>query len=131
MTLQIAKSRRLEALKNSCQDRILIQPAEHHSQINLPMEGTAADYLLGALGHGAEVVQLSAETGWSKATVISNIYKLAKKTGVGVRRKDKRLYLVLPQGAGRIYPRSKVVSDPDAMEIDGAEVVFMPAKGAR
>ena len=130
MTLQIAKSCRVEALKNCCQDRVLIEPAEHQSQINLPMEGTVADFLLGALAHGANVVQLSAETGWSKATVFSNIYKLSKKTGVGVRRKDNGLYLVLPQGADRIYPRSKVVSEPDTVEIDGAEVVVMPAKGA-
>jgi hypothetical protein len=131
MTLQIAKLRRLEALKNRCRDRVLVEPAEHYSQINLPVEGTAADYLIGALGHGTDVAQLSAETGWSEATVISNVYKVAKKTGVGVRRENNRLYLVLPHGAGRIYPRSKVVSEPDTVEIESAEIVMMPAVGAR
>lgn len=123
MTLELAKSRRLEALNQRFGDRILVKPG-HHSQLTAPTEGTVADYLLDALCKGCDPAQLQQETGWSKAVVMSNLYKVAKRTGVGIRRSQDALHLILPDGADKIYPRSRVVKTEDATTQDtGFDVI--------
>jgi hypothetical protein len=109
MTLHIAKSRRLVALRTRNQDRVLVTPARHGSDVALPEEGTVAAYLIDALGQGSTVEQIQCETGWSKATAMVNLYKVAKKSGVGIQRKENELHLILPEGAKNIYPRQKVI----------------------
>lgn len=119
MTLQMAKSRRLEALNKRSSDRILVKPAEHHSQIKLPDEGTVAAYLIDALNRGCDVTQLETETGWSKSTVVVNLYKVAKKCGVGIRRREDNLYIVMPAGAKRVYPQARVVANDSTARAAG------------
>ena len=126
MTLQLAKQKRLEALNNSRSDRVLVKPAAHHSHVNLPEEGTVADYLLEALGHGCQVEQLEGETGWSKSTVIGNLYKVAKKSGVGIRRRADTLHLMLPEGARHMYPRPRVVATESTSARDGKFTIVTP-----
>ena len=110
MTLQLARTRRLDALNNRFTDRMIVDPADHSSQVKLPAQDTVAGYLIEALGHGCQLEQLEAETGWSKSNVLINLYKVAKKSGVGIRRSGSKLHLVLPEGSSHIYPRPKVVS---------------------
>ncbi|MEM9575751.1 MAG: hypothetical protein AAF999_01920 [Pseudomonadota bacterium] len=126
MTLDLARTRRLQALEGKAADRILVKPAAHHAQVCLPDEGTVAAYLIDALGHGCTAEQLEEETGWSKATVIVNLYKVAKKSGVGIRRGDGKMHLVLPGGSGHLYPRPKIVANESTVRPMAAEVVIMP-----
>lgn len=126
MTLQTAKHRRVQALTKAHADRILVKPADHHSCVHLPEEGTVADYLLEALGHGCQVEELEAETGWSKSTVLVNLYKVAKKTGVGIRRRANTLHLILPEGAKHMYPRPRVVATESTCQLNGNYTIITP-----
>lgn len=127
MTLQVAKARRLEALNKRNDDRILVEPATHHAQVTLPDKGTVADYLIDALRHGADLAQLSAETGWSKSTLLVNLYKVAKKTGLGIRRRRDTLQLVLPSDSKHIFPGPKVVNPSDTLNAQAEEVLDTPS----
>ena len=113
MTLELAKNRRLEALQKRSGDRILVKPG-HHSQIEMPKQGTVAEYLLCSLGEGCDPAQIQEQTGWSKAIVMSNLYKVAKRTGVGIRRCQDTLHVVMPEGAKAFRPQEKVVKTEDA-----------------
>jgi hypothetical protein len=126
MSLKLARERRLEALKNRNEDRILVKPAVHRTQVKLPDPGTIADYLIDALRHGTDLGQLAAETGWSRSTVLVNLYKVAKKTGVGVRRSEDTLHLMLPRDAGNIFPRLRVVNTSSTIRSMADEVVVTP-----
>ena len=126
MTLQLAKQRRIEALTKAGSDRILVKPAEHASHVHLPEEGTVADYLLEALGHGCDVEQLESETGWSRSTVIVNLYRVAKKSGVGIRRRADTLHLMLPKGAKHMYPRPRVVATESTAARGGKFTIVTP-----
>ena len=127
MTLQIAKARRLEALNKRNKDRILVEPVAHYTQITLPDEGTVAGYLIDALRHGADLAQLSAETGWSKSTLLVNLYKVAKKTGVGIRRRQDTLQLMLPSGSKHTFPGPKVVNPSTTLSAQAEEVLDTPS----
>lgn len=107
MTLELARSGRIAALKQLNADRILVRPARHKSDVVLPEEGTVAAYLIDALGQGSSVEQIEAETGWSKSMVIVNLYKVAKKSGVGIRRRNDVMHLLVPKGAENVYPRKQ------------------------
>lgn len=128
MALQLAKARRLDALKNRSVDRIMVKPAAHSSQIKMPDEGTVADYLIEALRHGTDLSELARETGWSRSTVVVNLYKVAKKTGVGIRRREDALRLILPKGCERDYINAKVVTEGAKIYDLAAEVVLPAAK---
>ena len=110
MDLQSAKNGRLIALQRSNADRVLVAPAKRQIEVRLPEEGTVAAYLLDALGDGLTVDQIAAETERSKSTIMVNLFKVAKKTGVGIRRCNERLHLVLPDGAQDINPRRKDIT---------------------
>ena len=127
MTMDLARTRRLQALNKKSADRILVKPAAHYSQVRLPDEGTVADYLIDALGHGCTAEQLEAETGWSKSTVVVNLYKVAKKSGVGIRRREDMMHLVLPEKSGHIYPRPKIVATGSTVRSMAEEVVITPS----
>ncbi len=129
MSLKLARERRLEALKNRNENRVLVKPADHHTQVKLPDAGTIADYLIDALRHGTDLGQLAAETGWSRSTVLVNLYKVAKKTGVGIRRSEDTLHLMLPNGAGNIFPNLRVVNTSSTIRSMAAEVVVTPPPG--
>ena len=107
MTLELARSGRIAALAQLNSDRILVRPARHKSDVVLPEEGTVAAYLIDALGQGSSVAQIEAETGWSKPMVIVNLYKVAKKSGIGIRRRNEVMHLLVPRGAENVYPRKQ------------------------
>ena len=129
MSLKIARQRRLDALRNRNENRILVKPADHHKQVRLPELGTIADYLIDALRHGTDLGQLAAETGWSRSTVLVNLYKVAKKTGVGIRRSQDTLHLMPPRGAGNIFPHLRVVNSSSTIRSMASEVVVTPPPG--
>jgi hypothetical protein len=110
MNLHLAKTGRLAALRSREADRVLVAPSRYESDLRLPDEGTAADYLVTALGVGVTVSQIMAETGWSKPTVMVNLYKVAKKTGIGIQRRNEKLHIVLPENAGSLYRRQKDIT---------------------
>lgn len=110
MNLQVARTGRLNALENSNLDRVLVAPAKHRTDIRLPDEGTVAAYLIDALGEDSTPEQIQAETGWSKSTVMVNLFKVAKKSGVGILRRNGKLSLLLPNNARDIYPRQRDVT---------------------
>lgn len=124
MSLQMAKQRRLAALNSRTDERVLVKPALHGSQVNLPDEGTVADFLIDSLIHGCTADQLVRETGWSKQTVMVNLYKVAKKSGVGIRRRGETLNILMPQGTKNMYPRAKVVASESTVRSMAADVVI-------
>lgn len=109
MTLERARSGRIAALAHLNSDRILVKPANHKGDVTLPEDGTVAAYLIDALGQGSSVEQIVAETGWSKSMVIVNLYKVAKKSGMGIWRRNAVMHLLVPQGAENVYPRKQVM----------------------
>ena len=74
-------------------------------------------------------VNYTDEPGDRTYTVMINLYKVAKKSGVGIRRNAEMLHLILPQGAGRLYPRAKVVASGSTVRSMAAEVVIVPPQG--
>ncbi|MGA9254050.1 MAG: hypothetical protein WBV71_16565 [Roseobacter sp.] len=126
MTLQEAKNRRLQALKERNTDRVLVKPAAHHDQVQMPGAGTVAEYLIDALRHGCTTDQLEAETGWSRSTLMINLYKVAKRTGVGIRRSADMMYLIMPQGSVHKFPGPKVVASGSTVRSMAGEVVILP-----
>ena len=110
MNLQHAKARRLAALSDCKSDRLLVSPVRHMSELRLPRNESAAAYLIDALGEGWTVEQIAEKTEWSKARIMANLYKIAKKTGVGIHRRNDRLHIVWPEGFDEtcIYPQDIV-----------------------
>lgn len=123
MTLEIAKARRVQALSKRSEDRTLIAPAPDFSQVKMPDQGTVAGYLIEALGQGADMAELVAETGWSKSCLLINLYKLARKTGVGISRRDHTLHLMLPSGSDKTFPRAKVVNDVETVKSGATDII--------
>ena len=111
MNLEHAKARRLAALSKCNSDRILVSPARHTSDLRLPNNETAAAYLIDALGEGWTIEQFAAKTGWSKARIMANLYKVAKKTGIGIHRRSDRLYIVWPECGDEIYTHPEDIVD--------------------
>ena len=104
MDLQLAKSRRLEALNQTNADRLLVAPAKHMSDLRLPKEGSIADHMIKVLGEGFTVEQFAEEMEWSKSRIMVNLYQVAKKTGIGIQRQNQILHLVMPEGASDKSP---------------------------
>lgn len=125
MNLERAKSRRLEAIHNRRGDRVLVKPSAHADHVKLPDDGTVADFLINALAHGCTTDDVEAATGWSKSTVMVNLYKVAKKSGVGIRRSAETMYLMLPPGTPKAYPKAKVVASGSTVRSMAEEVVIV------
>ena len=125
MNLQQAKARRLEAIRNRGGERVLVKPAAHPGHVKLPDEGTVADYLIEVLYHGCTTDEIEAETGWSRSTAMINLYKVAKKSGVGIRRNGDMLHLILPKGSRDLYPRTRLVAAGNTVRSMAAEVVIL------
>lgn len=128
MTLALAKNRRLDALNKRKADRVLVKPAAHVSQVKLPYEGTVAEWLMEALSCGANVEQLAEQTGWSNSTVLVNLYRVAKKSGLGIRREHDTLHMIMPEGFDDIVPSAKVVNPTRQNESNDADYITIEAQ---
>lgn len=95
--LQMAKHGRTVALKNTKADKVLVYPTARAGDISFPADGTPAAYLIDALTDGSSVDEISETAGWSRSAVMVNIYRVAKKSGLGVERRDECLHLLLPE----------------------------------
>lgn len=111
MNLEQAKARRLKALSKCNADRLLVSPTAHASGLCLPTHNTAAAYIIEALGEGLTIEQFAAQTQWSKSRIMANLYKVAKKTGVGIQRRNERLHIVWPEGCNNIYSAEDDIVD--------------------
>ena len=111
MNLEHAKARRLAALKTCNSDRVLVAPTEDISDLSPPERGTLAAHIIGALDRGCSVEEFMAEHGWSKGRAMANIYRVAKKAGVGIQRSNNKLWLVPPVGYGQRIVESEIISD--------------------
>ena len=110
MNLEHAKARRLAALSKCNSDRLLVSPVGHVSDLRLPQNETVAAYLIDALGVGCTIEQFAEQTEWSKARIMANLYKVAKKTGIGILRRNDRLHIVWPEGFNETHtPAEDVV----------------------
>ncbi len=118
MDLQQAKSRRLAALKNCQSDRLLVAPADHISELRMPEQGTVAAFIVDALGHGFTISQFEDETGWSKARIMANLYKVAKKTGVGVQRRNHGLFAIWPADKGEEHVVEAAIEGHTVIEME-------------
>ncbi len=98
MNLEQAKSRRLAALEQRNADKLLVSPAHHAAEMCLPDEGTVASVIVSALSKGLTAEQFATEAGWSRSRTMVNLFKVAKKTGVGIERRDGSLFAVWPDG---------------------------------
>jgi hypothetical protein len=116
--LQQAKSRRLAALKNCQSDRLLVEPADHVSELRMPEQGTVAAFIIDALGHGFTIAQFEVETGWSKARIMANLYTVAKKTGVGVQRRNQSLFAIWPADDSDAHTTAATIDGPAVLEVE-------------
>lgn len=91
------KSRRIAALADRNADRVLVAPRQKASDLCLPNPNTKASQVIDALVDGLTLEQLMAETEWSKHEAMSNLYRIAKKTGLGIHRRAGKLYLDWPE----------------------------------
>lgn len=124
MTKSLAKALRLERAKNSDDHGVVAQPAILSSQVKAPERGTVADYLFNALLQGASLTQLSSETGWSESTVLVNLRIVAKKTGIGIYRREDRLSLILPKGRDTLDGNAEALTIHRNINAKAAEVVI-------
>lgn len=124
MSLHLAKARRLEALKTRNHDRVLVKPAARHSDVKEPDAGTVAYFLFEELRRGTTITQLANETGWSRSTILVNLYKVAKKTGVGLKRHDDELNMILPSGFEQENYGQTVLNMQTSVRSAAAEVVI-------
>ena len=98
MNIEIAKSRRLAALENRNADRLLVSPAGTQSELDMPTEGSIAQVMITTLSGGMTAEQFALEAGWSRSRTMVNLYKVAKKSGIGIERRDGKLFAVWPEG---------------------------------
>lgn len=128
MTLALARNRRIDALSKCKADRILVAPAAHVSQVKLPYEGTVAGWLMETLSCGANVDQLAEQTGWSSSTVLINLYRVAKKSGLGIRREHDTLYMIMPEDFDEIISTAKVVNPTCKGDANNADFITIEAQ---
>lgn len=122
MNIEHAKARRIAALSQCNSDRLLVSPARHMSDLRLPHDETAAAYLIDALGEGWTIEQFSAKTEWSKSRIMANLYKVAKKTGIGIHRLNDRLHIVWPEGGNETFVSPEDVVDGHVSGASGCNV---------
>ena len=96
MTIRIANARRLRALRSLEADKVLIKPARHKSDLVRSKEGTVGAYLFDALAKGPTLEQIQLETMWTKSTAMAYLYRMAKRSGVGILRQSGRYFMILP-----------------------------------
>ncbi|MEM6891054.1 MAG: hypothetical protein AAF636_23400 [Pseudomonadota bacterium] len=119
--IQFAKARRADALKLVRADRILVAPTTRIQDLRFPKKGSVGDYLINRLAHGATEASIGTEMNCSNATVMTYLFRTAKRTGVGIERRKGKLWLLLPEDMDNM----KTVN-PEVAEISKAGAVKRP-----
>ncbi|WP_294607178.1 hypothetical protein [uncultured Roseovarius sp.] len=96
MSTEMARQGRLRALQFVNSDRILVHAARKCDDIVMPPKLSIDAHLLTELHYGVHVKQIMNETGWSSSRVMEQLYKAAKRAGLGIERRKGVLHLVHP-----------------------------------
>lgn len=88
-------TRKVRALE----DRVLVEPTTDLSNVRPIREGTKRHAMIQALLKGCTLDQLAEATGWKRDVAGAAIYTDLKAAGLGVRRENGLLILMLPNGS--------------------------------
>ena len=80
-------------------DRVLVEPTTDLSNVRPIREGTKRHAMVEALLKGCTLDQLAEATGWKRDVAGAAIYTDLKAAGLGVRRENGLLILMLPNGS--------------------------------
>lgn len=80
-------------------DRVLVPPTTDLSNVRPIREGTKRHAMVQALLKGCTLDQLATATGWRRDVASSALYVDLKAAGLGVRRENGILHLMLPEGS--------------------------------
>lgn len=81
------------------EDRVLVEPTSDLSNVRPIREGTKRHAMVQALLKGCTLDQLATATGWKRDVASAAIYTDLKAAGLGVRRENGLLILMLPNGS--------------------------------
>lgn len=81
------------------EDRVLVAPTSDVSNVRPIREGTKRHAMVQALLNGCTLDQLATATGWKRDVASAAIYTDLKAAGLGVRRENGILHLMLPKGS--------------------------------
>lgn len=81
------------------EDRVLVEPTTDLSNVRPIREGTKRHAMVQALLKGCTLDQLVEATGWRRDVASSALYVDLKAAGLGVRRENGILHLILPEGS--------------------------------
>lgn len=90
------------------EDRVLVQPTSDLSNVRPIREGTKRHAMVEALLKGCTLDQLATATGWRRDVASSALYVDLKAAGLGVRRENGLLILMLPKGSNVVPLRPAV-----------------------
>lgn len=93
-------------------DRVIVEPATDLSNVKPIREGTKRHAMVQALLKGCTLDELATATGWSRDVTSSAIYTDMRAAGLGVRRENGVLHLMLPKGSN-VVPLRKPAAPAD------------------
>lgn len=88
------------------EDRVLVAPTSDLSNLRPIREGTKRHAMVEALLKGCTLDQLATATGWRRDVASSALYVDLKAAGLGVRRENGILFLMLPVGSNVVPLRA-------------------------
>ena len=98
----VALPKKVRALE----DRVLVEPTTDLSNVRPIREGTKRHAMVQALLNGCTLDQLATATGWARDVASAAIYTDLKAAGLGVRRENGILHLMLPKGSNVVPLRA-------------------------
>ncbi|PIV78574.1 MAG: hypothetical protein COW54_08635 [Rhodobacteraceae bacterium CG17_big_fil_post_rev_8_21_14_2_50_63_15] len=81
------------------EDRVLVEPTSDLSNVRPIREGTKRHAMVQALLSGCTLDELATATGWKRDVASAAIYTDLRAAGLGVRRENGVLHLMLPKGS--------------------------------
>lgn len=96
------------------EDRVLVEPTTDLSNVRPIREGTKRHAMVQALLKGCTLDQLAEATGWKRDVAGAAIYTDLKAAGLGVRRENGLLILMLPNGSNVVPLRPAATADKAA-----------------
>ncbi|MBK8458234.1 MAG: hypothetical protein IPL47_14965 [Phyllobacteriaceae bacterium] len=94
------------------EDRVLVEPTSDLSNVRPIREGTKRHAMVQALLKGCTLDQLATATGWKRDVAGAAIYTDLKAAGLGVRRENGLLILMLPNGSN-VVPLRPAAANAD------------------
>lgn len=88
------------------EDRVLVAPTSDLSNIRPIREGTKRHAIVQALLKGCTLTELAEVLGWRRDVASSALYTDLKAAGLGVRRENGILFLMLPEGSNVVPLRA-------------------------